>query len=114
MDKGTNIKLYVSFVWTSSGGNIYTGPKHVTDGSNKIVKSYWNSAALDGNPWTWSNTRNRMQTTKFEINTNKFVYIHMKLMHCILNSYLETACANLNDSILKVFDSSSLHAKTTD
>jgi hypothetical protein len=34
---------------------------------NKIVNNYWNSVALDGNPWTWSSTRNRMQTTKFKI-----------------------------------------------
>jgi hypothetical protein len=34
---------------------------------NKIVNSYWNSVALDRNPWAWSNTRNGMQTTKFKI-----------------------------------------------
>jgi hypothetical protein len=41
--------------------------KHVAVNLNKIVNSYWNRVALDGNPWTWSNTRNRMQTTKFKI-----------------------------------------------
>jgi hypothetical protein len=34
---------------------------------NKIVNYYWNSVALDGNPWTWSNTSNRMQTAKFKV-----------------------------------------------
>jgi hypothetical protein len=34
---------------------------------SKLVNKYWNSVALDGNPWTWSNTRNRMQTPKFKI-----------------------------------------------
>jgi hypothetical protein len=40
-------------------------PKHVADNFSKIVSNYWNSVALNGNPWTWSNTRKRMQTTKF-------------------------------------------------
>jgi hypothetical protein len=34
---------------------------------NKIVNNYWNRVALDGNPWTWSNSRNRMKTFKFKI-----------------------------------------------
>jgi hypothetical protein len=43
-------------------------PKHVADDLNKIrvVNNYWNRVALDGNLWTWSNTRNRMQTPKFK------------------------------------------------
>jgi hypothetical protein len=41
--------------------------KHVADNLNKIVNNYWNRVALDGNPWTLSNTRNRMQTPKFKI-----------------------------------------------
>jgi hypothetical protein len=40
-------------------------PKQAADNLNKIVNNYWNRVALDGNPWTWSNTRNRMQRTKF-------------------------------------------------
>jgi hypothetical protein len=42
-------------------------PKHVADNLNKIAKNYWNRVALDGNPLTWSNSRNRMQTPKFKI-----------------------------------------------
>jgi hypothetical protein len=41
--------------------------RHVADNLNKIVNSYWNRVASDGNSWTWSNTRNRMQTPKFKI-----------------------------------------------
>jgi hypothetical protein len=37
------------------------------DNLNKIVNNYWNRVALDGNPWTWSNTRNRMQKPKFNV-----------------------------------------------
>jgi hypothetical protein len=45
-------------------------PKHVADNFNKIANNYLNRVALDGNPWTSSNTRNRMQTPKFKyINT---------------------------------------------
>jgi hypothetical protein len=28
-------------------------PKHIGVNWNKIVNNYWNSVALDGNPWTW-------------------------------------------------------------
>jgi glutaredoxin-related protein len=42
-------------------------PKHVADNLNKIVNNYWNRVVLDGNPWTWPNTRNRLQTPKFKI-----------------------------------------------
>jgi hypothetical protein len=42
-------------------------PNHVADNLNKILNNYLNSVALDGNPWTSSNTRNGMQTTKFKI-----------------------------------------------
>jgi hypothetical protein len=52
---------------SSLGGNIVIEPKHVADNLNKIVHNYWNRVVLDGNPWTWSNTRNRMQTPKFKI-----------------------------------------------
>jgi hypothetical protein len=45
-------------------------PKHVVDNLNKIVNNYWNKIALDGNPWTWSNTRNAMQTPKLKIKNN--------------------------------------------
>jgi hypothetical protein len=38
--------------------------KHVVDNLNKLVNNYWNRVVLDGNPSTWSNTRNRMQTPK--------------------------------------------------
>jgi hypothetical protein len=38
----------------------------VADDLNKIVNNYWNRVALDGNPWTWSTTRNRTQTTKLK------------------------------------------------
>jgi hypothetical protein len=48
-------------------------PKHVLDNLNKIVNNYWNRVALDGNPWNWCNTRNRMQITKFK--TSCAVYI---------------------------------------
>jgi hypothetical protein len=41
-------------------------PKRVVGNLNKIVKNYWNRITLDGNPWTWTNTRNRMQTPKFK------------------------------------------------
>jgi S-adenosylmethionine:diacylglycerol 3-amino-3-carboxypropyl transferase len=41
-------------------------PKHVTDNLNKVVNNYWSRVALDGNPWIWSSTRNRMQTPKFK------------------------------------------------
>jgi hypothetical protein len=41
-------------------------PKHVADNLNKIIKDYWNRVALDGNPWTWSNTRKRMQTSNIK------------------------------------------------
>jgi hypothetical protein len=42
-------------------------PKHVEDNLNKIVNNYWNRVALDGDPWTWSSTRHRMQTLKFSV-----------------------------------------------
>jgi hypothetical protein len=42
-------------------------PKHVADNFNKIVNNYWNTVVLDENPWTWSITRNTMQTTKFKM-----------------------------------------------
>jgi hypothetical protein len=29
-------------------------PKRVTVNLNKIVNNYWNSVALNGNPWAWS------------------------------------------------------------
>jgi hypothetical protein len=45
-------------------------PKHVADNLNKIVNNYRNRVALDGNPWTWSNTRNRMQTPKFKLTSS--------------------------------------------
>jgi hypothetical protein len=41
--------------------------KHVADNLNKMVNNYWKRVVLDENPWTWSNTRNRMQTTQFKI-----------------------------------------------
>jgi hypothetical protein len=46
-------------------------PKQVADNLNNIVNNYWNRVALDRNPWTWSNTRNRMQTPKFKITRRK-------------------------------------------
>jgi hypothetical protein len=45
-------------------------PKYVAVNMNKIVNNQWNSIVLDGNPWTRSNTRNRMQTTKFKMDYN--------------------------------------------
>jgi hypothetical protein len=45
-------------------------PKHLAVNLNKIVNNCSNRVALDGNPWTWSNTRNRMQTTEFKIAKN--------------------------------------------
>jgi hypothetical protein len=41
-------------------------PTHAADKLNKIVNNYWNSVTLDENPWTWSNTHNRMQTPEFK------------------------------------------------
>jgi hypothetical protein len=41
-------------------------PKHVADNLNKTVNNHRNRVPLDGNPLTWSNTRNRMQTPKFQ------------------------------------------------
>jgi hypothetical protein len=40
-------------------------PKHVAANLNKIINNYWNRVALVGNLWTWSITRNRMQTLNF-------------------------------------------------
>jgi hypothetical protein len=57
-------------------------PKHVAINLNKIVKYYWNSVALDGNPSTWSNTRNRIQTTKFKI-INTCLFITWERAPCI-------------------------------
>jgi hypothetical protein len=57
-------------------------PKHVADHLNEIVNNYWNRVALDGNPWTWSNTRNRMETPKFIDSHVNFrcIYFHMKML----------------------------------
>jgi hypothetical protein len=51
---------------------IYTSEINA-DNFNKIVSNYWNrvTRTLGGNHKTWSNTRNRMQTTKFKINNDK-------------------------------------------
>jgi hypothetical protein len=32
---------------------IVVRPKHVADNLNKILITYWDRVALDGNPWTW-------------------------------------------------------------
>jgi hypothetical protein len=47
--------------------DVYISTWRWINSMDKIVKNYWNRAALDGNPWIWSNTRNRMQTPKINI-----------------------------------------------
>jgi hypothetical protein len=80
----SNYPLHVSVVRPSSSGNIHihlkmvVRPKHVAANLNKIVNNYSNRAALDGNPWSWSNTRHRMQTTKFK-NTSH-IHVFLKTM----------------------------------
>jgi hypothetical protein len=62
----SNYRLHVSVVRPSKG-EIYTSEINTTRMLiSDIYISAWR-AALDGNPWTWSNTRNRMQTPKFKI-----------------------------------------------
>jgi hypothetical protein len=61
-------------------------PKHVADNLNKIVNSYWNRVALDGKTWTWSNTRNRMQTPKFrQVYVMPMEYTPRSLQHQTLS-----------------------------
>jgi hypothetical protein len=54
-------------------------PKHVADNLNKIVNNYWNRVALDGNPWTCSSTRNRMQTPKFKSKVCIFILTDLQI-----------------------------------
>jgi hypothetical protein len=51
-------------------------PEHVAVTLNKIVNNYWNSVALDGNPWTWL-------LTIFRITEYVFIYI-VYLYLCVL------------------------------
>jgi hypothetical protein len=61
---------------------------HVADNLNEIVNNYWNSVVLDGNPWTWSNTRNRMQTTKFKVE-HVCVALQLYCIHIIIALILQ-------------------------
>jgi hypothetical protein len=56
---------------------------------NEIVNNYWNSVALDGNSWTWSNTRNRTQTPKFKIPFLIQIYWHwcLQLLHTLRSKF---------------------------
>jgi hypothetical protein len=47
--------------------NMVVRPKHGADNLNKIIQICWNIVAFDGNPSTWSNTCNKMQTPKFKL-----------------------------------------------
>jgi hypothetical protein len=60
------VEIYISEI-SNFRLKMVVQPKHVADNLNKIVNNYWNRVALDGNPLTWSNTHNMMQTTKFKI-----------------------------------------------
>jgi uncharacterized protein YktA (UPF0223 family) len=57
---------HVNFLCTYFHLKMVVRPKHVADNLIKTVDNYWNRVALDGNPWTWSSTRNSMQTPKFK------------------------------------------------
>jgi hypothetical protein len=59
-------------------------PKHIADSLNKIVNNYWNRVALDGNPCTWYNTRNRMLTPKFK---NRIIIV--RVVSCAVRVILE-------------------------
>jgi hypothetical protein len=63
-------------------------PKDVADNLNKIVNNYWNRVALGGNPWTWSNTRNSIQTPKFNLKAIVVLsaYGNLQEGHLILNT----------------------------
>jgi hypothetical protein len=66
-------------------------PKHVADNLNETVNNYWNRVASDANPWTWSNTRNRMQTTKFNLEC----YWHRNnLLTCDTRIFVKIAGSN--------------------
>jgi hypothetical protein len=68
--KRLHLKAYKLFVVQYLEGplKMVVRPKYIADNLNKIVNNYWNRVPLDGNPWTWSNTRNRMQTHKLRKN----------------------------------------------
>jgi hypothetical protein len=46
--KASNVNFWCIFLL-----KMVIWPKHVGDNLNKIVNSYWNRVALDGNYWTW-------------------------------------------------------------
>jgi hypothetical protein len=81
------IGIYVKFryIYIYFRVKMAVRPKHVADNLNKIVNNYSNSVALDGNPWTWSNTRNRMKTTMFKIQNLAY---HIKLHVFMLHSFV--------------------------
>jgi hypothetical protein len=62
---------------------IYTSEINMTH-MNKTVKNYWSRVELDGNPWTWSNTRNSMQTAKFKILPDTYIRQLLLIVVCIV------------------------------
>jgi hypothetical protein len=74
-------KKSVNFQWIYFLLKMVVRPKHVADNLNDILNNYWNRFPLDGNPWTWSNTRSRMQTPKFKKSVNfRWIYFLLKMV----------------------------------
>jgi hypothetical protein len=47
-----------------------------------FMRKFWSNVALGGNPWNWSNTRNKMQITKFKtVILIYYIYITLLWVH---------------------------------
>jgi hypothetical protein len=77
---------------------------HLQPGNlNKIVNNYWNRLALDGNPWTWSYTRNRMQTPKsISVMFNKRIFQSTFPLWCIMIHWHCMFITDKNRSVQKL------------
>jgi hypothetical protein len=90
--QASHVNFWCIYTYTYFRLNIVLQLKHLSDNLNKIVNNYWNRVALDGNPWTWSNTRSRMQTPKSKCKLCQSLCVCVCVCVCVCARVRVRAC----------------------